>query len=125
MSGLRVCVTCGAAFTRRTSRQRHCPAHEPRGREHASPTTRAQRDGTGLYDKHRRIVLAGSPSCWICGEAGATTVDHVVPVASGGDNSLTNLRPACRACNCSRGGALGAQRRENAEHVLPHPSYQS
>lgn len=106
MTKVRVCVTCGAPFTRRNTRQRHCPTHEPRGREHASPTTRAQLDGTGLYDKNRHIVLAGNPSCAICGLPGADSVDHVLPVALGGTNALSNLRPAHLSCNCSRGAKL-------------------
>jgi hypothetical protein len=32
--------------------------------------------------------------CWLCGGAGADTIDHIIPVADGGDDSLDNLRPA-------------------------------
>jgi 5-methylcytosine-specific restriction endonuclease McrA len=40
--------------------------------------------------------------CWMCGgEAG--TVDHVIPLAAGGPHCLSNLRPACRSCNSSKG----------------------
>lgn len=33
----------------------------------------------------------------------ATEVDHILPKARGGDDSPSNLRAACRACNRSRG----------------------
>lgn len=41
-------------------------------------------------------------TCWRCGEF-AADVDHVVPVADGGDDSLANLRPACVRCNRGAG----------------------
>jgi 5-methylcytosine-specific restriction endonuclease McrA len=33
-----------------------------------------------------------------CG-AIATDVDHLIPIADGGDDSLANLRPSCARCN--------------------------
>jgi 5-methylcytosine-specific restriction endonuclease McrA len=39
--------------------------------------------------------------CWMCSKP-ATTVDHVKPLARGGYNCLSNLRPACKSCNCSK-----------------------
>jgi 5-methylcytosine-specific restriction endonuclease McrA len=42
--------------------------------------------------------------CWLCGQPGATTVDHVVPLQYGGSPyDLTNVRPAHSACNTARG----------------------
>jgi 5-methylcytosine-specific restriction endonuclease McrA len=43
--------------------------------------------------------------CWICGELGADTADHIVRVRDGGDDSLENLRAAHhQPCNTrSRG----------------------
>lgn len=32
--------------------------------------------------------------CWLCGGDGADTVDHILPLASGGGNELDNLMPA-------------------------------
>lgn len=37
--------------------------------------------------------------CWICGEPGANTRDHVIPLHLGGTNHPSNIRPAHRACN--------------------------
>jgi 5-methylcytosine-specific restriction endonuclease McrA len=40
--------------------------------------------------------------CWMCsGEY--QEVDHVIPLARGGLHCLSNLRPACRSCNASKG----------------------
>ena len=36
--------------------------------------------------------------CVHCG-AIATDIDHIVPIADGGTDELSNLRPACARCN--------------------------
>lgn len=59
-----------------------------------------------MYARNRRTVLAGNPACAICGRPGADTVDHVTPVAMGGDNELANLRPAHGWCNRSKGARV-------------------
>jgi 5-methylcytosine-specific restriction endonuclease McrA len=46
----------------------------------------------------RRKVLS-SGSCAACGSTGKLTVDHKVPVASGGSNAIENLQCLCSACN--------------------------
>lgn len=52
----------------------------------------------------RRATLARYGTvCHLCGRDGATTADHIVPRSLGGDDSLTNLRPAHALCNSSRG----------------------
>jgi hypothetical protein len=40
--------------------------------------------------------------CWMCKEP-AVEWDHVRPLSKGGAHALRNLRPACRACNASKG----------------------
>jgi len=42
------------------------------------------------------------PGCWICGAPDPDTVDHVKPLAAGGADCLSNLRPACRSCNAKK-----------------------
>jgi 5-methylcytosine-specific restriction endonuclease McrA len=46
--------------------------------------------------------LRTSPNC--SGEA--TTVDHLYPVAKGGDDSLDNLVAACGPCNYAKGSKV-------------------
>jgi 5-methylcytosine-specific restriction endonuclease McrA len=46
-------------------------------------------------------VLASDP-CAYCG-ASMEHVDHIVPFSRGGESDWTNLTPACRQCNLSKG----------------------
>jgi hypothetical protein len=63
----------------------------------------------------RASILASQPTCAIRGPkctGYATTVDHVVPIALGGDEfDPNNLRPACAACNYGLGAKLTNKRR--------------
>lgn len=40
--------------------------------------------------------------CWICGAAGADSIDHVKPLNIGGLNTHSNIRPAHLGCNAAR-----------------------
>lgn len=59
--------------------------------------------GRGLQALIRVVLDEYGNVCHLCGKPGATTIDHIVPVVHGGDNSLDNLRPAHLSCNSSRG----------------------
>lgn len=54
---------------------------------------------TRAYRRNAATILANSDICWLCGHAGARTVDHVTrirdwPPDLPGVNDLANLRPA-------------------------------
>ena len=55
------------------------------------------------WRKIRPVVLEGEPLCRLCAAAGytvgATTVDHIVPLGSGGTDDWDNLQPLCRPCH--------------------------
>lgn len=40
--------------------------------------------------------------CYLCGEAGTLTKDHVKPISKGGWDCLSNLRPAHQSCNSKK-----------------------
>jgi 5-methylcytosine-specific restriction endonuclease McrA len=105
---LRSCSRCGSAHPA----GERCPL-APSGRAAGSPSTRAQRDGTGDYERERARVLAGDPACVYCGRRGTPenpmTAEHPVAVADGGGHA--GMVPACRRCNLSRGARLGNERR--------------
>ena len=55
------------------------------------------------WSRRRRIVLQrDSHICWICGEAGANSVDHVIPSIKGGSSEYHNLKAAHLSCNVKR-----------------------
>ena len=66
------------------------------------------------YARNRRLLLADNPPCTYCGRL-ADTADHILPYALGGSNDLSNLTPACRSCNSSRGAKLGNKLRAMKE----------
>ncbi len=50
-------------------------------------------------------MRANNGMCHICGEGGADAIDHIVPVAWGGSDDISNLAPAHTSCNSARGDA--------------------
>jgi hypothetical protein len=86
MALARRCLGCGRLIES-GSRCPACELRRPRGRR---------------WQATRRQVLARCGwACVHCG-APATDVDHLIPIADGGDDSLANLRPACARCNRGR-----------------------
>lgn len=49
-----------------------------------------------------RVAYFGG-KCWMCGEP-YKHMDHVKPIAAGGADMLSNLRPACARCNFAKNG---------------------
>lgn len=61
---------------------------------------------TRRHQRHREQVMrANNGMCHICGEGGADAIDHIVPVAWGGSDDISNLAPAHTSCNSARGDA--------------------
>lgn len=51
--------------------------------------------GTRRWRNLRAVILGRSDMCWLCGQAGADSIDHIIEVAVGGDMwDPTNLAPA-------------------------------
>jgi len=73
------------------------------------------------YQRNRKIVLAGNPTCALCGGEKPDTVDHIVGLMNGGDHSLANLQPAHRRCNSIKGNrdqARAADKRKQARQFF-------
>jgi 5-methylcytosine-specific restriction endonuclease McrA len=80
--------------------------------KHAGRSTRS-------FRKMRQRILETSNICWLCGQPGADTVDHIIPLSI--DPSLaedpTNLLPAHRGCNSSRGARMPEAKSLNASRI--------
>jgi 5-methylcytosine-specific restriction endonuclease McrA len=100
----------GAALVRakRVCAEPGCPALTDGGRcvEHRRDIDR-QRTNRAAGRPWRRLrasVLASDGICWLCGEPGADSADHVTPRAHGGALlDPNNVRPAHLTCNLRRG----------------------
>ena len=58
--------------------------------------------GGWAWRKKRARILKASDICWLCGQPGADSVDHVIAVSKGGTDDDSNLRPA-HMHPCNRG----------------------
>jgi 5-methylcytosine-specific restriction endonuclease McrA len=87
------CVTCGTPH----AAGQPCPRCGNGTLSHADE----------LYRVNRRTILATATHCHLCGEPFVTgdrvTVDHITPIAVGGDHSLENLAAAHERCNKRKG----------------------
>jgi len=41
--------------------------------------------------------------CLDCGKEGKLTPDHILPLSKGGADTIDNIQPLCRSCNCRKG----------------------
>lgn len=55
--------------------------------------------------------------CVYCGSTESLTGDHVIPIAKGGHDALSNILPSCLSCNCSK------QDRDYLEWYLKSPYF--
>lgn len=71
-----------------------CPVH---ARKPWATSKRADRlDGRSGWDRQaerRRILRRHKGICHVCGQPGSDTVDHVIPLAEGGQDIPGNLAP--------------------------------
>jgi 5-methylcytosine-specific restriction endonuclease McrA len=58
--------------------------------------------GTFTKEEWVGLCAAYDNRCIACGLARPLTPDHVIPIVMGGGNSIDNLQPMCRSCNCSK-----------------------
>jgi len=63
------------------------------------PGTRQQRGYSNQWVTLSAKLRKAQPWCTYCGKTHDLTLDHIVPLARGGTNAVTNLRVLCRSCN--------------------------
>jgi 5-methylcytosine-specific restriction protein A len=116
---IRLCVSprcSNQALPGRSKCQQHYREYE---RERSA---RRRAATSGVYKRKkwemtRRAVLARDPICKVCDKALSTEVDHIVPLAEGGDPyRLEGLQGICSPCHWAKTGAENARGRV-AHHV--------
>jgi hypothetical protein len=114
---VKACVDCGMQYHRRISKQTRCKTCQQRKRDLDQRIRFRFRHGKakerpkGLSP--RQIYNNSNGMCGICGDSidwslkwphpMSMSVDHIVPLSRGGDDSESNLRASHLRCNCQRG----------------------
>lgn len=88
-----------------------CPVHT---RKPWAESRRSERTVSGSRQQKRArfVMLRDDGVCHVCGQAGADEVDHVVPIAEGGEDAVENLAPIhSRPCHERKTQAEAARAR--------------
>ena len=63
------------------------------------------------FSQWQQVLDSYGHRCAYCGvKSDHLTVDHVIPVARGGQDTMANVVPACQHCNCSKGAKTPEER---------------
>lgn len=63
---------------------------------------RTNLEGSYTIQEWLEVVQLFDCSCVYCGSKHNLTVEHVIPIALGGTNNISNIVPACASCNSSK-----------------------
>lgn len=88
--------------------------------------SRARKLGVpGILDENEWIALCEKYGniCLRCRQKTALSIDHVMPMSRGGDNTIDNVQPLCRYCNMSKNDTYadyrtGEQPMPTKHHIL-------
>ena len=105
----RPCERCGGE--KEPGMRRYCDACRPEAQREQNRRAHQTRAGRRVRNSGARVVervdrllvyARGGGLCGICGDAVSVTafeVDHIVPLARGGEHSYANTQPAHPTCN--------------------------
>ena len=91
---LRSCVKCG-----RPSPGVYCRAHKPKPWKGSKRRQRMGVSGGRWATIRRRVLERDRGICYLCDQPGANEADHLIEVANGGSNDLTNVASCHRSCH--------------------------
>lgn len=61
-----------------------------------------ENSGNNLTANEIRLLLDNFKFCIYCNSIHNLSIDHIIPISKGGENTLSNLVVACRNCNSSK-----------------------
>ena len=65
--------------------------------------TKRRRDVANLFTRDcRKALLKPDSKCAFCGASELLVIDHIIPVANGGLNIVSNVQILCRTCNIKK-----------------------
>lgn len=108
----RECLHCGTPFRALTAKQKYC---RPSCCATANKIRRRGRMASAFVDDVHKIVIAKRDRwiCQLCGSKVSKTlraphphswsIDHVIPIAAGGEHSYANTQLAHLGCNVAKG----------------------
>jgi 5-methylcytosine-specific restriction protein A len=91
---LRACPTCGTPTA-----DGYCAEHKPKPWAGSRRREQMGISGGRWQTIRRRVLDRDLGTCYLCDQAGADTVDHLIPVADGGTSRLDNLASAHADCH--------------------------
>jgi 5-methylcytosine-specific restriction endonuclease McrA len=89
----------------RASRHRRKEAQRPLKNARQSVRNRVLQGSKFALDA-KQVAKIYASSCFSCGTNKNISLDHVIPIARGGNHSIGNLMPLCQPCNSSKGKKL-------------------
>lgn len=94
MTVLRACVRCG-----RPAKESFCTKHKPKPWAGSRRRKLMGLSGGAWETLRQRVLARDMGCCYLCDNLGADQVDHLVEVADGGTNHLTNLASCHAPCH--------------------------
>lgn len=61
-----------------------------------------QAEGDFTAEEFAELCFLYGNICLSCKESKTLTVDHVVPLSKGGNNTISNIQPLCKSCNSQK-----------------------
>jgi 5-methylcytosine-specific restriction protein A len=70
-----------------------CPDHERKPWEGSKRSERTNLSGSRQQKRAKYVLEKHDTICHVCGHPGSNQADHVIPLAEGGADTTTNMRP--------------------------------
>jgi 5-methylcytosine-specific restriction endonuclease McrA len=93
------------AEAKRQHDKRYKDSHPEKQRQHKHARRARERDAEGEFTASEWSALKEKYEnrCALCGSEEKLTIDHIVPLAKGGSNYISNIQPLCGRCNRTKG----------------------